>query len=244
MKFLAFVAGAAALAILPAAAQSKVERYTQAQTAPAFSTVTKIVRLDGGPDDAPTITRTHAYDSPAYTSGAPVPETSGVRVFRGGHQGPSRPCSWQSGSPGIVTYSGCGDIYGDAASELAGGRTASQALLAAHVPVIGLRRGICTRKIQRRETLSPRSTRYDVCYADLQPVHGRQVTRLYDRIETAARRACGTRAGYGAGRDREACEAVAIDTAVYRTGLQVLVDHHVGETGSRPRIIVGALGDY
>ncbi|WP_084397401.1 UrcA family protein [Henriciella aquimarina] len=226
----------------PAAGQglSHAERYTKAQTTPPPATA-KIVKVGADTAEAPRVTRTYSYGEPAYRAGAPLPEVAGVKVFRSGYAGPSRPCSWQSSTAGVTTYSGCleGYAYGLAGGgELAGGRPGQMAEPSEYLPVIGVERGICDRKIQRRASSSQRRTRYDVCFADLQPVTGKRVERLYDRVETAARRACGPSAGYGASTRRGACMEQAVDNAVYGSGVQALVDYHLTQTDHSPQVIL------
>ena len=84
------------------------------------------------------------------------------------------------------------------------------------------------------------SGRVEVCYRDLQPVQGKRVSLLYDRIEEAAARACGSRAGYGGGLRHAGCEAQAVDVAIYESGLPALVDFHQAAIGRGPQIFVGS----
>lgn len=249
------------------------DSYTRTQTYTAPRTTTKIVRYRTERPPvaaaAPRVTRTYSYSAPSHQ---PASEVREVRVYRSGTASGTRPCSYYAPASSVTTYTGCSHshatheprrvtMYLDAEPQLAGGphttagrapyqgphhvpSHAPQSPVYDHVPVVGVRAGYCNRKVDRIDDDADGRTRYEVCYADLQPVNGGRIETLYSRIETAARRACGRSAGYGAYRRASDCRDQAVDMAVYDTGLQPLVNYHVAKTGGRPRVIVGPLRRY
>ncbi|WP_300375522.1 hypothetical protein [Henriciella sp.] len=202
---------------------------------------------------APRVQRTYTYSAPAHRAYPSAPEVHGVRVFRGGSEGTTRPCSYYAAEHGVTTYRGCAhshrEVHYDSTPELYGARHEAPPRRARPgrdiVPVVGISRGVCDRRIRRLGDDRAGRTRYEVCYSDLQPVYGGRVELLYDRIATAARRACRGQAGYGAYARRNDCEDQAVEAAVYDTGLQSLVSFHAAKTGRRqPNVIVGPLRRY
>ncbi len=232
------------------------DSYTRTQTYAAPRTTTRIVRYHSQPaPELATVRRTYSYTAPACE---PTTEVREVRVYRSGQPSSSRPCSYYAPASNVTTYaSGCAHthapqrttMYLEAEPQLAGAphhpaHYAPQGPAYDHVPVVGVRAGYCDRKVEKISDDRDGQKRYEVCYADLQPVNGGRIETLYSRIETAARRACGGSAGYGAYRRTGDCRDQAVEVAVYDTGLQSLVNYHVAKKGGRPRVIVGPLRRY
>lgn len=242
--------------------QTYTSTRKQTYTSPTITTrtTTRIVRYSGKSEAAsPRVTRTYSYAEPAYTSGAPAAEVHNVRVYRGGTPGATRPCSYYSQGTSITTFSGCPYAHGSRAShrttmylgpnpqrpELGGSAHYVEAGgTYDYVPVIGVNSGVCNHKISRLGDDEQGRTRYDVCYADLQPVYGGRVEKLYDRLETAAKRACSYSSSIAQVARRSDCRKQAVEMAVYETGLQSLVNYHLAKTGGRPRVVVGPLRRY
>ncbi|MGB3624957.1 MAG: UrcA family protein [Henriciella sp.] len=240
------------------------DTYTRTQTYSAPATTTRIVQSSNTASaPAPRVTRTYTYSDPVYSSGAPssapAAEVRDVRVYRGGMAGATRPCSYYTSGANVTTYSGCSHSRAPRAThrttmyldpnpqrpELAGGaHHAAPRPSYDYASVVGLNSGVCDRKIQRLGEDYQGRTRYEVCYADLQPVYGRRVEKLYDRLETAARRACGKGSSITRISTTRDCREQAVEMAVYDTGLQSLVNYHVAKTGGRPRVVVGPLRRY
>ncbi|MEQ9315945.1 MAG: UrcA family protein [Henriciella sp.] len=248
--------------ITPGQAGSSYSTYTRMQTYTAPTTTTKIVRYSS-PAPAPRVTRTYTYSEPFYSTGAPAyapsPEVRNVQVYRGGAAGSTRPCSYYSPGPNVTTYSSCSGapapkvtrrttMYLDPNPqhpELAGASHYVQPRPSYdYTNVVGLNSGVCDRKIRRLNEDYDGRTRYEVCFADLQPVYGGRVEKLYDRLETAAKRACGSGSSLSRISTARGCRKQAVEMAVYDTGLQSLVNYHVAQTGGRPRVVVGPLRRY
>ncbi len=214
---------------------SHVDSYTRSQT--HVSERDRSSRSDpllgGTGGAAPRVVR--AAGSKIQRAAQPAAmNVSGVRVFRDGRAGPARPCAQSMSSQGVTIFAGCGSAM--TASELAGGR--GQA--AERVLVSRVQKGRCARPVERIADGGKGGTHYAVCYSDLQPVYGARLDDLHRRIQTAARRACGSRAGYGAASRHASCEKQAVDIAVYRSGLPALMDFHEIRTGRQPHVIVGS----
>lgn len=249
--------------ISPGQPGSSYSTYTRTQTYTAPpTTTTKIVRYSS-PAAAPRVTRTYSYSQPVYSqsapSYAPAPEVRNVQVYRGGAAGATRPCSYYSSGANVTTYTGCSGSHASKVTrrttmyldpnpqqpELAGGAHYVQPRPSYdYATVVGLNSGVCDRKIRRLDEDYEGRARYEVCYADLQPVYGGRVEKLYDRLETAAKRACGSGSSISRISTTRDCRKQAVEMAVYDTGLQSLVNYHVAQTGGRPRVVVGPLRRY
>ena len=243
---------------------------THSYTGGAYETYTRSqTELQGGPDASadvvyrrrsmhreqvkPRVTRTYTYSAPVNRAYPSEPEAHGVRVYRGGYAGSSRPCSHHYKRHDVTTYTGCPyaqrEVRYEHSRELHGGYHEERAYQPRprreSVPVVGVQRGYCQQAIRRLGEDRDGRKRYEVCFSDLQPVHGTRVEQLYDRIETAARRACRGQAGYGAWSRRDDCEDQAVEEAVYDTGLLPLATYHANVTGQRiPNVKVGPLRRY
>lgn len=220
------------------------DTYAKTQTQRAATSTMKIVRSNTA---APRITRTSPYKATSYSgdapASAPVKETSAVRVFRGGTPSSTRPCAFHSPGTKVTTYTTCEVASAD--TELAGGYTAGPMPSARDlVPVVGVRTGTCAREIRQLANQPGENSRFEVCYSDLQPVYGRSVERLYNRIERAARQACAGSTSLSGFSTQGDCQKLAVDMAVYDTGLQPLVNYHLAQTGGRPRVVLGPLRRY
>ncbi|MEM5518884.1 hypothetical protein WNY37_18135 [Henriciella sp. AS95] len=121
----------AATANSQAASQSHASRYRDAQISSAITASTVIRRADDLLGGDTRIVRAFTSDRPAYSRGSAVTEVKGVRVFRGGAESGTRPCTFRSEETGVTTYTSCLTRTGETSSvmmrpdtyELAGGPT-------------------------------------------------------------------------------------------------------------------------
>ena len=237
MAVLVFGVAAMAGAGEQASAQDRVsnaERYAQSQVQRAVhKTNSSSTRLLGG---AP------ARDGATIINSAPaasqIPDSSDVKVFRGGRADLAQPCGTRAAVYGVTVHAGCNSRN---SSELAGGpRLRKEQMGSASLEVEAVRRGSCGLKIIESGVNAGDPRQVTVCYGDLEPVYGGRIDDLHERIEEAAKRACGITAGYGAGVRHKGCEDQAIDIAIYRSGLPALIAFHEKAIGRLPQVFVGS----
>lgn len=236
-------AGAQSMAIGGQDGFSHADRYAQSQILRASL---QSRRVPAGAASAatgtPRMVKPQGAASSEAAGAAAVSMMNGVSVFRGSRPGTAQDCGTRTTQSGVTVYAACQPGWG---SELAGGWDAASADGAfarsdSVLTVAGARDGNCAVKLRATPAMTGESGRVEVCYRDLQPVAGKSVSLLYDRIEEAAARACGSRAGYGGGLRHAGCEAQAVDIAIYESGLPALVDFHQAEIGRGPQIFVGS----
>lgn len=219
---------------------SHAERYARVQIQRAVSSSrTAPAELPGGETGQPRILRTGIADPGGAAS---VVEAGDVRIYRNGRAGMAQACGMRPASHGVTVYAGCPYVP---PVELAGGLDAEPGALAsggrkAVLTVAAVRQGHCVRKFAEVPATAENTRHVRVCYDDLEPVYGGRIGTLHDRLSEAAKRACGTRAGYGGGMRYAGCEAEALDIAVYTAGLPALTEFHERAIGRWPQIIVGS----
>ncbi|WP_370235125.1 MULTISPECIES: hypothetical protein [Henriciella] len=101
------LAGGPAASSCQVSTDTHAGRYTQRQIASALKTSTLIRRVGEAAADDTRIIRAPAMDRPSISFGDVADEVSGVRVFRGGVEGPTRPCSFVSTDTGVTTHRAC-----------------------------------------------------------------------------------------------------------------------------------------
>ena len=101
------LAGGPATSACRVSTDTHAGRYKQRQTALALKTSTLIRRVGEAAADDTRIIRAPAMDRPSISFGDVADEVSGVRVFRGGVEGPTRPCSFVSTDTGVTTHRAC-----------------------------------------------------------------------------------------------------------------------------------------
>ena len=222
---------------------SHADRYAQSQVLRA-SLQSRRVPAGAAPAiaDKPRMVKPQGAASSDAAGATAVSMMNGVSVFRGSRPGTAQNCGMRTTQSGVTVYAACQQGWG---GELAGGWSAAsadsaQARTDSVLNVAGAVQGNCAARIRSIPAVTGESGRVEVCYRDLQPVEGRRVSLLYDRIEEAAARACGSRAGYGGGLRHAGCEAQAVDVAIYESGLPALVDFHQAAIGRGPQIFVGS----
>lgn len=222
---------------------SHADRYAQSQILRA-SLQSRRVPAGAAPAiaDKPRMVKSQGAASSDAAGASAVSMMNGVSVFRGSRPGTAQSCGMRTTQSGVTVYAACQQGWG---SELAGGWGAAYADSAparsdSVLTVAGAVQGNCAVRIRATPAMTGESGRVEVCYRDLQPVQGKRVSLLYDRIEEAAARACGSRAGYGGGLRHAGCEAQAVDVAIYESGLPALVDFHQAAIGRGPQIFVGS----
>ena len=105
--------------------------------------------------------------------------------------------------------------------------------------------GHCPGKtIKRIKSTRDGRPRYKVCYADLAPLDTYSVSKLYERIETAARRACRGHSVWAARRGDRECRKEAVFNAVQDVNSPKLYDFYLSKTSRHkgrhvPHVIVG-----
>ena len=122
------LAGGPAASSCQVSTDTHAGRYTQRQIASALKTSTLIRRVGEAAADDTRIIRAPAMDRPSISFGDVADEVSGVRVFRGGVEGATRPCSFVSADTGVTTHRACATRRPESVismnrsvSELAGG---------------------------------------------------------------------------------------------------------------------------
>lgn len=100
----------------------------------------------------------------------------------------------------------------------------------------------CSFKVREVKVSTGRNA-YEVCYDDIEPANKRSVRKLYSRLKTASRRACGT--DYDSiltrwSAENSRCAASYLDEAVMTSGIDPLRAYHLSKTGRAiPRVVVG-----
>lgn len=85
---------------------------------------------------------------------------------------------------------------------------------------------------------------FEVCGTDINPQNRRTIKKLYKRLKTASRRACGT--DYDSilsrwSKENSQCAAASLDRAVMTSGIEPLQAYHLAKTGKgTPHVSVGA----
>ncbi len=90
--------------------------------------------------------------------------------------------------------------------------------------------GACAHAVRRDLNILEERNQFEVCYNDLAPITTETATRLYARLERAARRACPQ---FGSVRYAEVlrCRNDAVEASVYDIGSAELLSVHWAETG-------------
>ncbi|RIJ23735.1 UrcA family protein [Henriciella barbarensis] len=213
----------------------------------------------------------HGYrPTTSYQTHYPVHHGRNIGVYNGTRTyvtTPVSPCSYSV--PRVTTsYSGCGGTVHSSAPRVTtysapvthSSRTVTNSY-AAHgdnyghegpyyddyTPVVARASGYCAQEITALGEDRRGRQRYEVCYRDLSPVDdARGIEILYSRIARAADAACdANRGSLSYQRAERRCEAVAIERAVYDTGIEALQRHYLISTGQgAPRVTVGPLRRY
>lgn len=106
--------------------------------------------------------------------------------------------------------------------------------------VAAVRRATCDEAYTRLNDASDGRKRYEVCYADLTPVTVATADDIYDRISSAARKAC--RGGTSLFGNDRSCRRDAIYRAVVDVNLPALDSYYANKSGRYvPRVTVGPL---
>lgn len=106
--------------------------------------------------------------------------------------------------------------------------------------VAAVMRPTCDQAYTRLNDTRDGRKRYEVCYADLTPVTIATADNIYDRISSAARKAC--RGGTSLFGNDRSCRRDAIYRAVVDVNLPALDSYYANKTGRHvPRVTVGPL---